>query len=360
LISDTRPTYTDRRRARRRTTRALVALVITGAAVTAALVVDCAARKTITLDVNGAARQIRTRADTVQSALDDADIRLDPEDTVLPPLDAPIANGDRITVRKAFAVAIEADGSARQIRTQSAHPLVILAEQMIRVGPYDVILVDGQEFSSEQLAARAWPAPPTYIRVIRSATLRIIVDSRVLLIHTTQADVGRALDSVGLELYLADRVTPALSAPVKDGLAVRIERSVPVTVIADGHQVATRALGPTVGDALASIGLAPVDLDYAVPAEDAPLDAGMTIRLVRVSERIVAEREPIPFETIRQPDSALLPGEERVIQPGADGLRERRMRARYEDGQEVSREIHMEWVIAPPTPRIIAYGPPDE
>jgi uncharacterized protein YabE (DUF348 family) len=36
------------------------------------------------------------------------------------------------------------------------------------------------------------------------------------------------------------------------------------------------------------------------------------------------------------------------------------MRARYEDGQEVSREIHMEWVIAPPTPRIIAYGPPDE
>jgi uncharacterized protein YabE (DUF348 family) len=222
-----------------------VALVITGAAVTVALVVDCAARKTITLDVNGAARQIRTRADTVQAALDDADIRLDPEDTVTPSLDAPIANGARITVRKAFAVAIEgtaARGNPHAVGVTTRHPGRTVDPHMTRSWSM------GRSFVGAGGCARL-AAPPTTIRVIRSATLRIIVDSRVLLIHTTQADVGRALDSVGLELYLADRVTPALSAPVKDGLAVRIERSVPVTVIADGHQVATRALGPTVGDA---------------------------------------------------------------------------------------------------------------
>ena len=198
----------------------------------------------------------------------------------------------------------------------------------------------------------------TYIRVIRSAAIKVIDQDHTLLVHTTQADVGRALDAVGLTLYLADRVTPDLSTPVHDGLSVVIDRSVPLTIIADGQRLATRATGPTVGDALAAIGVAPVDLDYTIPAENSPIEAGMVIRVVRVTETLITAQTPIPFETIRQPDATLAAGTEQVLRAGADGLREQYIRVRYEDGREIRQTVQDEQVIRAPVSRLVIYGPP--
>jgi uncharacterized protein YabE (DUF348 family) len=86
----------------------------------------------------------------------------------------------------------------------------------------------------------------------------------------------------------------------------------------------------------------------------------MMIRVVRVTEDWIIETAPIPFETLRQPDRRLVPGEERIAQEGADGIREQRIRVRYEDGQAISRTVQSERVSQPPTPQIIAYGPPTE
>ncbi len=119
----------------------------------------------------------------------------------------------------------------------------------------------------------------------------------------------------------------------------------------------TRAVGPTVGDALAALGIAPVGLDYTIPPQESPLEPDMLIRLVRVTEEVITEREPIPFTTERQPDPTLKAGEERVIQAGADGVRERQIRVTYEDGQPVRRDVQHEQILEPAVPRLIAYGP---
>jgi uncharacterized protein YabE (DUF348 family) len=156
---------------------------------------------------------------------------------------------------------------------------------------------------------------------------------------------------------VADRVIPDLSTPVADGLVIAIERSVPLTVIADGQALATRALGPTVGDALAQVGVAPVGLDMTIPPLETPLTAGMTVQVVRVSEDLVLKEDIIPFETITRRDSSLSPGERHVIQEGVEGLQRRQVRVRLENGQEVSRETVAEWVVATPVPRIIVQGP---
>jgi uncharacterized protein YabE (DUF348 family) len=294
----------------------------------------------------------------VGKVLDEANVLIDPEDVIAPDPSAALQDGMTITVRKAHAVAVEADSEVRHVRTQAVDPLDILDEQHIRVGPYDVVRVDGQDYSYERLHKKSWQQPPVSIYVLRSATLKVTDGDDTLVIHTTAADVGRALDEAGIKLYLADRVTPGFSTPVRDGLAVLIERSSPVMLDVDGQRLASRTTGPTVGDALAVIGVAPVGLDYTIPPLDAPIEAGLVIRLVRVTEKIIVEREPIPFPEIRVPDDRLAPAEPRVLQEGVDGLLERQVRVRYEDGREVQRTVQEEQIIQTPTPRLITFRMP--
>ncbi|MBN1965103.1 MAG: DUF348 domain-containing protein [Anaerolineae bacterium] len=334
----------------------VVFLLVVALSIAIPLIVDRLTRTAVTLDVSGSVRRLHTRAHTVQEVLDEADVLIDPEDVIRPEPAIRVQEGMTITVRKAFAVAVEADGEVRHVRTQAAQPLDILAEQAIRVGLYDVIRVNGRDFSLEHLDRMRWDRPPSSIQVVRSAALRVIDGERTLVIHTTQADVGRALDTAGLKFYLADGVIPDLSTPVRDGLTVRIVRSVPVTVIADGRQLVTRARGPTVGDALVSAGIAPAGQDYSIPPMDTPLEPEMAIQLVRVSETLLIEQEPIPFTTIYRPDTSLVLDDQRVIQEGAPGVRERHIRVRSEDGLEVSRVVQGEWIERAPTPRLIGYG----
>jgi uncharacterized protein YabE (DUF348 family) len=322
------------------------------------LAADRLIRKAVTIEVGGSIQRLHTHAGTVREALADAGISLDAEDLVQPPPQSALRDGMTITVRKAHAIAVHVDGTLRLVRTQAVHPLDVLAEQAISVGAHDEVHVNGQAYPAQQLAHMRWSAPAATLRVIRSVTMKLVEGETTQVLHTTQADVGRALDAAGVTLYLADRIAPDPSTPVAEGLIVAIERSLPLTVIADGHTLATRALGPTVGDALAQIGVAPTGLDTTIPPLEAPLTAGMTIRVVRVSEELIAHEEPIPFTTITRRDSALSAGEERVIQEGADGLRRLQLRKRSEDGRVVGRETVAEWIVRAPTPRIIAQGDP--
>lgn len=330
----------------------LVTVLVIGAAL---LVVYRATRVSVTVTVGAESHRVRTQADTVRDVLDDLDIWLDPEDVVQPGLDTPLDGGMTITVRRAVAVALQVDGETRQVRTQVAQPLDVLAGQGVSVGPYDVVEVDGVIIPAAQLEASAWETPVRTIRVIHSVPLTVVDAGEARTIHTTALDVGRALDAAGVDLYLADRITPGLDTPVTVGLTVTIERAVPLTVLVDGQQLETRALGPTIGDALAAVGIAPIGLDYTQPALDASLEAGLTIRVVRVTEDVITKDEPIPFTTIYRPDTELATDENRVIQEGTNGLRRYETRVRYEDGQEVSR-TERAWVEQSPTPRLIAYG----
>ncbi len=354
LVSKLRQRWSGRR-PRPRTVAAAVILVVV-LVIGLAWAADRIQRRTITLTVDGSARHIHTRAETVGAVVREAHLTIAPEDLIQPAPQTHVTNGMTITVHKAHVVALLTGDGALALRTQAVHPLDVLAEQGITVGPYDVVEADGRAFSRDELSRMTWSTPAATLRVLPSATLTVIDGEQTLTLHTTGADVGRALDAAGLTLYLADRVTPGLSTPVTDEMVIRIDRAVPVSVTADGQRLKTRALGPTVGDALAEIGLAPLGLDYTLPALETPLEADMTIQLVRVTEMVETKDEAIPFVTLYRPDSTLEPGSERVIQEGADGLRRGHIRVRFEDGREVSRVFVEDTTVRPAVPRIIAYG----
>jgi len=129
-----------------------------------------------------------------------------------------------------------------------------------------------------------------------------------------------------------------------------------VTVQVDGRTLRTRTHRERIDKVLADLNVVLTGQDYALPPLDAPLEDDAAIRVVRVAERFEIQQEPIPFETAWQADPDLEIDHQRLLQEGVRGIRERRIRVRYEDGVEVARQIENVYVAVPPTTKVMGYG----
>jgi uncharacterized protein YabE (DUF348 family) len=332
----------------------------------------------VTLMVDGETRRLRTHQDTVAALLMDAGLALAPEDIVTPALDTPLEPGSIVKVQLARPVVISADGHSLLLRTQAASIDAVLQEARVSLGPYDEVVVEGDFVSASRLGGRASTArpagsakalvgvshrtpaaiepEPVHITVYRAIPFRLHEDGQATILHTTASTVGDALRRAGLTLYLADGVRPGLGDRISAGMHIYVDRSIPVTVQLDGRTLRTRTHRQRVDEVLADLGIVLTGQDYAIPPLDAPLGEDVAVQVVRVSERFLIEQEPIPFETVWQPDPDLEIDNQRVLQEGARGILERRVRLRYEDGHEVARTIDEEYVAVPPTSKVFGYG----
>lgn len=306
----------------------------------------------VTLVIEDVSQQVRTRQHTVEGMLSELGVLVDPEDVVAPSLDAPIQANMTVTIDKADPIALQVDGQTKRFRTHLVQPLAILAEAKVTLSPYDRVLVDGVPMSDQPLTA----APRT-LEVIRAITVTLDDAGNRRELHTTARSVGTVLHEADITLYLADEVTPPLETSLRGGETILIKRSVPITVTLDGHKIETRTHNATVIEALAQIGVVPVGFDKVLPSEDAPITAGMTITIVRVTETEEIERRPIPYDREIRLDSNLKPGTQVIVQQGQNGVTEVRIRVQREDGEVVSRSTPTYLVIQTPQPEILAQGP---
>ena len=307
----------------------------------------------ISLVVDGRPQQLYTHQDTVATLLMDVGLALYPEDIVTPALDTTLEPGLTVEVRRARPVHVSADGHDVILRTHATSVEAVLEEARLSLLPQDEVEVGGELGPTD--SGRA-DSEPVRITVHRAVPFTLHEDGRVETIHTTASTVGEALRRSGLTLYVADGVRPGLGERLSDGLHVYVERSVPVTVQVDGRMLRARTHRARVSDVLADLGVVLTGQDYTTPTLDAPLGEDATIRVVRVSERFLTVQEPIPFETAWQPDPDLEIDYQRVMQEGARGILEKRIRVSYEDGHEVSRVIDGQYVAVPPTTKIFGYG----
>jgi len=312
----------------------------------------------LTLVVDEQVRTLRTHQNTVEAVLREAGVTLYAEDMVEPALPERLFAGDTISVHRARPVWVKVDGRLIEARTQLTTTQDILAQLGVDVGPYDVVRepAPANAAGANQPTGET-PNAPLTIQVERALPVTVQEPgSPPLLFHTTARTVGQALREAGIVLYLADEVRPSFSSPIRPGTLIAINRSVPVTIHADGRTLRTRTHRFTVGDVLADAGVSLHGLDYAEPDLNVPLGAGQDIRIVRVREELLVQQEPIPFATQWAPNPDLEIDHQAVGQQGAPGVFERRIRVRYEDGVEVSRWIETEWVAKAPSPKILNYG----
>jgi 3D (Asp-Asp-Asp) domain-containing protein len=129
-----------------------------------------------------------------------------------------------------------------------------------------------------------------------------------------------------------------------------------ITVVDGGWPTQLEVQSGTVADLLGSWPYRLGPFDRVQAALDAPLVPGMIFRIVRGTERLVTVREPLPAQTLVEPDADLLIGESRVVAGGRDGIVDRTYRVRAEDGAIVRRDVVAEDVLRLAVPERVAMG----
>lgn len=175
-------------------------------------------------------------------------------------------------------------------------------------------------------------------------------------IQTIEKTVEELLDKYEITLNQGDEITPDPEEVISDDTEIRIDRAFRVNVAADGNTKAVYLTKGTVADALdkANIVLGEKDLvNYDVEQKIAP---GDHIKITRVKEEILTEKEKIPYQVVTQENNKLEKGLEKVVQEGKEGEKERKILVAYHDGKEVNRELVEEKVSQEPMNRIIDKG----
>lgn len=309
----------------------------------------------IHLNVHDEQHTFRTAAPTVADVLAEQHIRLLPEDVVEPPLDTAVSDGMMITINSLRTVTLTLNDTIQTLRTPFTTPYDILRQAGITVTEKDRLWLDGTETDATGLLL--WTIPVLDITIKRAVTITIFDNGAQIPFTTAAGTVGEALYEAGITLYMTDIITPEVHTPLSDNQQIHIQRALPVTIRADDTTLVTRVTaGSTVADALAQTGVLLVGLDYVLPTEETPITPNMVIQVIRVTETLQTQDEPIPFETVYQADASLTLDTRVVRHAGTDGVRRIMMRVRFENGVETGRDYAGEAVITPPQNRVIAYG----
>ncbi|MBO9598399.1 MAG: DUF348 domain-containing protein [Cohnella sp.] len=114
---------------------------------------------------------------------------------------------------EAKSISIVDNGVTSVIQTRSSDIQDVLAEQQIRVGPYDRLSMTTGEL-----------VKGSTIVIDRAKSVTVKADGKEAVKYTTADSVGEAIKELNLSLGGEDRVSPALHTPVTEGMEVAITR----------------------------------------------------------------------------------------------------------------------------------------
>jgi uncharacterized protein YabE (DUF348 family) len=184
-------------------------------------------------------------------------------------------------------------------------------------------------------------------------------NGKIITFMTMKSTFKEVLEQNGIVVNSFDYT----SVPLTDSLdrtqpnEIYIKRAVPVYITADGKQTMLMTYKDTVEEMLKDSPVKPEGKDKLAGADMTDrISEGMKLRIIRVSESIVREKEGIPFEVKKKANTKLDKGLERVVQPGEEGILEKLYRVVKEDGAEVARQFLSQAVLKDPVIMIMEYG----
>ena len=329
-------------------------VILLSSLILVSLAVILGLRKSVTLSIDGDSFVITTYAFNVGDLLQSQDIALSPLDKLSPTQDSWLKNGATITLLRAVPVQILADGVISSIYNSERTPSSLLKQAGVHTLPGTLLLSNGQPVDLNQ------PFPldiqSISLQLIRSISFTLTVDGQTRSLVSTSSSLGSALWAAGYTLFASDQLFPPADTPLIPGLAATLTHSRQLTIQTQAGDVIIRTAALTVGEALEAAHLSPQGLDYSIPAPENPVPSNGKMRLIRVTEEVLVEQTPLPFETEYQPVSDLDLDSQSILQAGEYGLTAQRVRIRDEDGQEASRQVESQWIARQPLPRIVGYG----
>ncbi len=338
--------------------RLIIVIVVTVTVVVITAVV--LTRKQIAVVIDGEARTYVTNALTVRGLLRLAGIPLSEYDSIKPGLGSWLSRDSVVAIERAAQVQIHVDGQVHALLTPERTPVILLAEAGVGLSPDDRIIANGVSIGLDQPLQ---PAQTHSLQVRRATQVSLDDGAQVLRFASAASTLGEALWEQGITLYHSDQLNPPSATPLQgQAIQAKLSRAQVLTIHLMGESFQTRALGPTVGAALADTHIALQSLDYSIPPEESNLPEDGQIQVVRVREEVLLEQEPLPFGLVQQALPEVELDTTQVVQAGQYGLTAKRIRVVYEARpdadawQEVDRQVEDEWVAREPQERISGYG----
>lgn len=183
----------------------------------------------------------------------------------------------------------------------------------------------------------------------------VITDGDHVTVHKSYStDPDVVLDEAGIELSEEDTYTTTYN----DGVGrIDIQRMQMVTVIHRGERSVIGTYGETVSALLGRLNITLGANDILSCERDSLTYDGMIVEIVHKEIEIAEYDETIPYQTNYFEDPELEAGEEVVLIEGVDGVVHYKTQIVYENGEEVSREIIDETVVAEMVTRLVVKGP---
>ena len=194
------------------------------------------------------------------------------------------------------------------------------------------------------------------VLVTAHKNITINLDGENLEVATFKGNVQAVLSQQGIYLSDKDKIEPSLTSEIADNDVISIKKAVPVEVMVDGKNIEIDSAEDSVKNMLFKEGINLNDLDKVEPSLETELSKDLKIKITRVEEKTIVEKEPIDFETVVKEDNSLESGVKRTTQEGASGEKEITMKLVMENGKEVSREVVESKVVKEPVDEVVVKG----
>jgi Tol biopolymer transport system component len=129
-----------------------------------------------------------------------------------------------------------------------------------------------------------------------------------------------------------------------------------IVIHVDGQDLTLSTNVLTVREALAEEGVTIDEDDRVEPDLWVELTDGMTIRVIRIQEEILVERQVMPYKQQTIKSESLSAGEQKLLQAGKNGQVEVTYRLQFADGVQVSQSVLRRVVVKEPVNQITVVG----
>ncbi|PRY58096.1 uncharacterized protein YabE (DUF348 family) [Knoellia remsis] len=246
--------------------------------------------KSVALSVDGKSSSLHVFGSTVGDALEKKGITLGEHDEVVPSVDTKISDGDKISVRYGRKLTVTVDGVTKEYWTTATTVDAALRDLGIRAASNAKLSASRSQAIGRQGLSLALTTPKT---------VTVSVDKKKLSSTSTSATVADVLKELKVSYDRDDKVTPAATTPLKNGLAIAVQR------VSTGNAVKTVA---------------------------------------------------IPFTTTTKKDASLYEGTRKTVTEGKAGSKAVTVSRTVVDGKVTAEKVLSEKVTAQPVAKVVAVG----
>ena len=242
-------------------------------------------------------------------------------------------------------VALMVDGQSISVHTTASHVGDVLQAAGYHVGPHD-ILAPSKDASIHD---------GSRIVFQRGRLLHLDVNGVSSYVWTTAPTVAAALNQLGYSTTDFTSVSRADRLPLTPtDLTLRTPRY--VTVLHDGKTELVTTTDATVGALLSDIGVQVGATDIVSVPTGAPLAAGETIVVGRVTRTLLTADQVLRYSTQKQSSASLPAGQTMVVTPGKDGLAKITYDVVTLDGKIIGKTPVKTVVVQAPESQVVSVG----